>query len=140
MAEGVFQECMPRILLDIECIIIYMDDIIIIGLGTLAEHLKDMEKVLIRLQEYGMQVYPAKSSWAKDQLEYLGFTIFRSEIKPQQKKIEAILRISALNNQKQVRQSLGIINYYKDMWKKRAHILAPLSELTGKTKKKFVWE
>eukprot|EP00957_Ditylum_brightwellii_P180348 13738988-Ditylum_brightwellii.AAC.1 len=78
-----------------------MDDIIIIGLGTFAERLNDVEKVLIRLREYGIQVNPTKSSWAKDQLEYLGFTILRNGIKPQQKKIEAILKTAAPNNQKQ---------------------------------------
>eukprot|EP00957_Ditylum_brightwellii_P182012 13866565-Ditylum_brightwellii.AAC.1 len=92
-----------------------MDDIIIIGSGVLAEHLKDVEKVLIRLREYWMQVNPAKLSWAKDQLEYLGFTIVRNGIKPQKKKIEAILRTSAHNKQKQIRQFFGMINYYKDM-------------------------
>eukprot|EP00957_Ditylum_brightwellii_P087984 6700392-Ditylum_brightwellii.AAC.1 len=78
-----------------------MDDIIIISSGTLAEHLKDVKKVLIRLREYEMQVNPAKSSWAKDKLEYLGFTISRNGIKPQKKNIEAILRTAAPNNQKQ---------------------------------------
>eukprot|EP00957_Ditylum_brightwellii_P170139 12951418-Ditylum_brightwellii.AAC.1 len=55
VAMDIFQERMLRILLDNECVIVYMDDIIIIGSGTLVEHLKDVEKVLIRLQEYGMQ-------------------------------------------------------------------------------------
>eukprot|EP00957_Ditylum_brightwellii_P063973 4852968-Ditylum_brightwellii.AAC.1 len=73
---------MSHIFLDIECVIVYMDDIIIIGSGTLAKHLKDIEK---------------------DQLEYLGFTILINGIKPQKKKIEDILRTAPPNNQKQVR-------------------------------------
>eukprot|EP00957_Ditylum_brightwellii_P105333 8030150-Ditylum_brightwellii.AAC.1 len=66
VVTDIFQERMSHILSDIECIIVYMDDIIIISLDTLVEHLKDVEKVLIRLQDYGMQVNPSKSSWAKD--------------------------------------------------------------------------
>eukprot|EP00957_Ditylum_brightwellii_P032111 2434994-Ditylum_brightwellii.AAC.1 len=66
VAMGIFQERMSRILSDIEYVIVYMDDIIIIGLGTLVGQLKDIKKVLTRLQEYGMQVNPTKSSWAKD--------------------------------------------------------------------------
>eukprot|EP00957_Ditylum_brightwellii_P030391 2301728-Ditylum_brightwellii.AAC.1 len=101
IATDIVQECMLRILSDIECIIVYIDDIIIIGLGTLAEHLKEVNKILIRLQEYGMQVNPTKSSWAKDQLEYLGFTMSRNGNEPQKKKNEAILRTAPPNNQKQ---------------------------------------
>eukprot|EP00957_Ditylum_brightwellii_P063148 4793446-Ditylum_brightwellii.AAC.1 len=44
IATNIFQECMSHILSDIECLIVYMDDIIIIGLGMLAQHLKDVEK------------------------------------------------------------------------------------------------
>ena len=32
---------------------------------------------------------------------------------------------------------LGAVNYYKDMWPKRAHILSPLSDKSGK--KNFHW-
>eukprot|EP00957_Ditylum_brightwellii_P012499 944871-Ditylum_brightwellii.AAC.1 len=49
VATDICQERMSRILLGIECVSVYMDDIIIIGSGTLAEHLKDVKKVLTRL-------------------------------------------------------------------------------------------
>mmetsp|Transcript_27157 Transcript_27157/g.39950 ORF Transcript_27157/g.39950 Transcript_27157/m.39950 type:complete len:553 (-) Transcript_27157:1456-3114(-) len=140
VAMNIFQERMSRILSDIPCAIVYMDNIIVVGSGSLEEHLKDVAQVLKRMREYGMHINPNKSAWAKDQLEYLGFTISRDGIKPQQKKVDAILKTAAPTNQKQVRQFLGMANYYKDMWGKRAHILAPLSALTGKKKKKFIWE
>eukprot|EP00957_Ditylum_brightwellii_P077933 5923335-Ditylum_brightwellii.AAC.1 len=92
---------MSRILSDIPCAIVYMDNIIVVGLGLLEEHLKDVAQVLKRMQEYGMQINPNKSAWAKDQLKYLGFTISRDGIKPQQKKDDAILKTAAPTNQKQ---------------------------------------
>ena len=33
---------------------------------------------------------------------------------------------------------VGLINYYKDMWPRRPHILAPLTDLCG-AKRKFTW-
>eukprot|EP00957_Ditylum_brightwellii_P066957 5082371-Ditylum_brightwellii.AAC.1 len=87
------------------------------------------------MREYGMQINPTKSAWTKDQLEYFGFTISREGIKPQHKKIDAILKTAAPTNQKQVRQFLGMVNYYKDMWSKQAHILALFPALTGNKKK-----
>ena len=69
-----------------------MDDIIIVGLGLLEDHLKDVAQVLKRMREYGMRINPNKSAWARDELEYLGFTISRDGIKPQQKRLKPSLR------------------------------------------------
>jgi RNase H-like domain found in reverse transcriptase len=41
-------------------------------------------------------------------------------------------------NIKQIRAFLGMVGYYHNMWPLRSHILAPLTELTGK--KTLVWE
>jgi len=38
---------------------------------------------------------------------------------------------------KELRMFIGMVNYYRDMWPSRAHILKPLTDQTGK--KKFIW-
>ena len=80
-----------------------------------------------------MKVNLAKSKLVKDKLDYLGYTLTSKGIIPQTKKVEAILRILPPKNKKQLRRFLGMINYYRDMWKRRSHILAPLAELAGKS-------
>ena len=62
-------------------------------------------------------------------------------------KVEAIKNLHIPTTVKQVRSFLGMVNYYKDMWKHRSHLLAPLTDLTankdGKTGKKkgpIKWE
>ena len=53
-------------------------------------------------------------------------------------KIETISRIDCPTSTTHVWSFVGLINYYKDMWPKRAHILAPLTELCS-SKRKFKW-
>ena len=32
-----------------------------------------------------------------------------------------------------------MVNYYRDIWKRRSHIIAPLAKLSGQSKAKFAW-
>ena len=41
-------------------------------------------------------------------------------------------------NTKQVQAFIGVINYFRNMWPKRSHILHPLTKLTS-PKAKFKW-
>ena len=68
----------------------------------------------------------------------MGFLLSTDGIKPLPKKIEAISRLSRPTSRTTVRSFVGLINYYKDMWPRRAHIMAPLTELCG-AKTKFKW-
>ena len=49
------------------------------------------------------------------------------------------MRIDEPRNRKELRSFIGIVNYYRDMWIRRSHVLAPLSVLTT-TKSKWKWE
>jgi hypothetical protein len=58
-------------------------------------------------------------------------------MKPQPKKIEAILAIKPPTNVKELRRFLGMVQYYRDMWTRRSDMLAPLTDLVrecGQTK------
>jgi hypothetical protein len=53
-------------------------------------------------------------------------------------KVEAILRIKAPKIRKELRQFIGMVNYYRDMWFCRSELLAPLTCLTSNNVK-FEW-
>jgi len=53
-------------------------------------------------------------------------------------KVEAILNIKAPKTRKELRQFIGMANYYRDMWFRRSELLAPLTNLTS-SKVKFEW-
>jgi hypothetical protein len=68
------------------------------------------------------------SKFFAEQIEYLGYWITRQGIQPIYNKVEinAILNIQAPKTRKdyQLRQFIGIINYYRDMWFRRSELLA----------------
>jgi hypothetical protein len=56
--------------------------------------------------------------------------------------VEAIQQHKPPKTLKQLRSLLGLINYYRDMWKRWSHILTPLKGLTKvpRGSKPFKWE
>ena len=59
-------------------------------------------------------------------------------IKPWRKRIEVILQMDRPHSNMNVRAFIGAVNHYKSMWPRRAHVLAPLAQITGKGK--FQWD
>ena len=51
---------------------------------------------------------------------------------PVPKKVDAIQAIEVPKTKRELRKFIGMVNYYRDMWKKRSHILAPLTKLSSK--------
>ena len=147
-SPDIFQQKMLDLMEGLEDFIrAYLDDILIITKGSYQDHLDKVSEVLRRLQVAGLQVNLPKSKIAVQELEYLGYWLTPKGIRPMAKKVEAIKNLQPPKTVKQVRSFLGMINYYKDMWQHRSHLLAPLTDLTatkdGQTGKKtgpIKWE
>ena len=70
------------------------------------------------------------------ELEYLGYYASCKGIKHAYKKVQAMLNNQEPKTTKQLQSLIGLVNYYRDMWKRRSHILPPLSKLTKLNRKK----
>ena len=132
-SPDIFQKIMNDLLGDIIDIQVYLDDILITTHGSFTEHLKLLETVLSRLQQANFRANLRKCFFGESKLEYLGYIISHKGLQPQPKKVEAILRLVPPKNKRQLRHFLGMVNYYRDMWQGRSHILAPLSKLASPT-------
>jgi hypothetical protein len=89
------------------------------------------------LCDAGLKINVTKSIFCAQETEYLGYILTRGGIKPQPKKVQAILVLNLPNNVKELQQFLGMVQYYRDMWQKHSEMLAPLTDLVkecGETK------
>ena len=128
----IFQEIMSNMMGDLEYTSTYLDDILIVSDGSFEDHLQKVKNVLDHLQKANFRVNVRKCFWGEASIEYLGYQITRQGIQPQPKKVEVIQQLKEPTSVKQLRHFLGMVDYYRDMWQRRSHILAPLTKLTGK--------
>jgi Reverse transcriptase (RNA-dependent DNA polymerase) len=140
ISPDVFQNVMSKLTQDMEYVKTYLDDLLILSNNSFKDHLLKLQMVLARLSTAGMRVNASKSKSFAEQIEYLGYWITRQDIQPVQSKVEAILNIKApkTGTRKELRQFIGIVNYYRDMWFCRTDLLAPLTSLTS-IQVKFEW-
>ena len=148
-APNSFQRALETIFDGIEGLFIYMDDLLCYS-STPEEHYAIVTEVIKRLHDNGMAISLDKCIWEQPKVEYLGFEISESGLKPVPRKIEAITKIPEPRKQKDLLAFLGAANFYRrslsgltenGQYKNAAALIQCLYTLAtekGLTAKKFV--
>ena len=113
-APATFQQLMECVLAGItgEQCLIYLDDIIVFS-KTVDEHLKRLTSVFLALRNAGLKLKPAKCYFAQSKVHYLGHVVSAAGVAPDSTKITAVTSYPVPTNTKQLRQFLGLTNYYR---------------------------
>ena len=137
-SPDIFQEKMSELFDGLDFVRTHIDDLLTLTKETFGDHLEKLERVLFRLKESGLKANAKKPFFAKPELKCLGHWITHDGIEPLPDKAKAILALDAPQNQRELCSFIGIVNYYRDMWIRRFHVLAPLASLTS-NKTKWSW-
>ena len=92
-----------------------------------------------RLQKARLKFNAIKSCFGAHKFDYLGYHVTCDGVMPIPKKVKTIQALAVPKTRKKLRQFIGMISFYRDMWQKRSEILAPLTALTSKNVK-YDWK
>ena len=110
---------------------VYMDDIIIFGKTVEVVNTR-FDLVAEKLRNANMKLEPQKCSFLKTEVCYLGHIISENGIKPDPSKISAVKEFPTPKNIKNIREFLGLTNYYRKFINNFAKITKPLTILLHK--------
>jgi hypothetical protein len=136
-APSAFQRIMNQVLTGLDKVLVYLDDILIAA-SSKSELEQRIKVVLNRLDDKRIKINRDKSEFCTTKVNWLSYEISAEGIKPAANKADAIQELRAPKTVKEVRQVLGVINYYRKFIENMAIVAKPIYELLKKDSI-FVW-
>lgn len=138
-APATFQRLMDQLLAEVkgdECLV-YLDDIIVYS-ATIEEHCQRLEKVLARLDEANLRANIDKCHFAQGEVHYLGHIVSSEGVRPDPKKVDAVVNYPVPKSIKDVKAFLGLAGYYRRFVPGFSNMAKPLTKILRKDEK-FKW-
>ena len=136
-APRIFQHIMDQLLVGLEGVTAYLDDILIIGHSE-EDHQHKLHTVLQRLSEWGFRLRTEKCNLHMERIKFLGMIVHKGGIEPDPDRIQAIERMPPPTDIPTLRSFLGFVNYYGKFVPNLHSLKAPLEELLRKDQKSGV--
>lgn len=118
-------------------VLVYIDDVMLLS-NTVEDGLTLLDSVLETLTKAGFSINLRKCTFLTTEVEYLGRTISKGQVRPSVQKIDALAKSPVPKTIKQVRQFLGLAGYFRRYIPGYATKVAPIASLTRKNVK-FHW-
>lgn len=138
-APSLFMRGMSDFTRDLLNVLVFVDDINIFNGAEASNdaelygnHLKYLSDFFAKCRKKHLKLNGKKSTIGAPEIDYLGHRINANGIYPGQAKVDAVQTFHAPGTVTQIKQFLGIVNYYRQWIKSCAEIQAPLNNLTRK--------
>jgi hypothetical protein len=117
---------------------VYLDDILIPS-TTFEEHLAAIRASFVEIRKKGIKLHPDKCEFGYHRMNHLGHTISQEGIETNGDKIKAMSKLQPPKNKKEVRQFMGMFQYYGKFMPKLNILASPLFDLLQKKRTTFLW-
>ena len=138
-SPDIFQKHISEVFVGLDTVLVYINDLFHVTKISWTEHLTFPEDIFTRLQKAGLKVNSSKSCFGAHKFDYLDYHVTCDGVVPIPIKSRPSNPLQSQKTRKQLRQFIGMINFYCDMLKKRSEIISPLTALTSKNVK-YNWK
>lgn len=127
-AAQTFQRFIDEVLRGLDFVYAYIDDILVYSQDE-AAHMQHLAAVFNRLNEHGICINTEKSDFVATAVNFLGYRLDASGIRPLQSKIETITAFARPKDVKSLLRFLGFVNFYRTSIRQAAELQIPLYDL-----------
>lgn len=117
-----------------EIVFVYLDDLLVFS-KNFEDHIVLLKKVAECLAKSGLNINVTKSKFCMKEVNYLGFVVGGGSIRTSDERVEAIRNFKIPQTVREVRQFLGVANYYRKFVHNFSSLASPISDLIKKGKK-----
>lgn len=116
---------------------VYVDDLVIAS-KTWEEHCSKIDKILNRLEQWGVTLKLEKSKFLTRSMKFLGFIVSDEGRSVDTEKTQAIREFPTPKNLKQLQSFLGLCNYYRHFQANYSEVTKNFQHIISK-KNKWTW-
>ena len=133
-----FQKAIDCTLAGLDNTFCFLDDILIVSRRGIEKHLGLVRICLIKLDQENLRINLAKCHFVKDKIEWLGHNITQTSIAPLLNETDAIGKISAPSNLKEIGSFMGSVHHFGKFIPNLSQLCYPLRPFLKKNTK-FLW-
>lgn len=136
VSSEIFQRKLMESLEGLEGVACIADDILVYGISD-EDHGVKLKNLLQRCQQKHIKLNKEKSVFQTNEVEFMGHRISSEGLKPDEKKVEAILKMEKPTDTEGARRLQGTVNYLAKFLPKLSTVMEPIRRLTHQDVK---WE